>query len=532
MLRIRRAAAVLLAGASLALSASAQTPITTVLYTDDVVRPLQIHAAPGDNTRLFVLEQHQHDIEIFIDGVKNGTPYLDLDTLGVGVTNSNEQGLLGFAFHPDYATNGYVFINYTASGGGTTKIRRYTRSANPNFAASGVEILSISQPQSNHNGGTLQFGPFDDALYIATGDGGSGNDPHGAIGNGQSLTTLLGKILRVAPNLDASPSAPFVTGYVDNPFFGQGGTQNLIWQYGLRNPFSFFLDAETGDMWIGDVGQDPFSAVGREEMNWADASNGGGENFGWRCMEGSFSTGLSGCTPFSPGLELPISQHTWGSGANQGRAIIGGPVYRGDKIPDLQGTVFYSDNSSSNLWSLDDGPTTSSPTVRNSDLAPAVGGPISQPSGWGVDHEGEIYISAIGGGGKIFKIVPDTAFEGLGCSTNGTYGAPVLWGSGSLVVGTSGSLNLTNALENRLTLLLVSAAPGSIPFYGGTLKAGVPWLGEFYLNTNASGNISLPWASWPSGVPSGTELYFHWAIDDPAGIGGVALSNAIKGTQP
>jgi glucose/arabinose dehydrogenase len=362
--------------------------------------PVGVYHAPGDHERLFVVEKPGR-IQILMLGTGQvlPTPFLTITGLvGGGTSTSSEQGLLGLAFHPNYAKNGQFFVNYTATNGATT-IRRYTVNPdNPNQAnlASGTTLLTIAQPFSNHNGGWIGFGP-DGYLYIATGDGGSGNDPGNraqSIGAGQ----LLGKILRI----DVDGGTPFAIP-ADNPF-ANGGGDARIWSWGLRNPWRCSFDRETGDLWIADVGQSA-----REEINLQPAGV-GGQNYGWRCMEGNACTGLSGCTCNSAGLTMPVHTYTYGSGANQGRSITGGVVYRGCAIPELQGTYFFADYVVQRIWSFryENGAVTNFQS-RLGELGTAVnGGTVAQIVAFGEDAQGEVYIVRQGGGsnGEIFKIVP------------------------------------------------------------------------------------------------------------------------------
>lgn len=201
-------------------------------------------------------------------------------------SGQNEQGLLGLAFHPNYAENGFFFVNYTKNNGGTTRIARFSvKPNNPNEADPNSElmILEQSQPYWNHNGGCIKFGP-DGYLYTSIGDGGSGNDPHN---NGQNKKTFLGKILRIDVN-NSNASEPYVVP-ADNPFVGNSDYFPEIWSLGWRNPWRFSFDRLTGDMWIGDVGQNLW-----EEVDF-ELAGAGGLNYGWRCYEGTHDFNLNGC---------------------------------------------------------------------------------------------------------------------------------------------------------------------------------------------------------------------------------------------
>ena len=300
-------AGALICSLSLAPAASAQTPLETLRVASGLARPVYVTAPPGDFARLFIVEQTG---KIKILDLGSGTVFVDpfLDLGGSGLNKAytgpqlGERGLLGLAFHPDYANNGQLYVNYTEKANSDTVVEQYTVSANPNRAdpASGVTIFGpYFQPQSNHNGGCIQFGP-DGMLYIGMGDGGASNDQgsgHVAGGNAQAGTTLLGKLLR----LDVDIPAPHVS--PSNPFVGDPTMLDEVWSLGWRNPWRFSFDRATGDLYAGDVGQNA-----REEISY-QAAGLGGLNYGWRCMEGGNCTGLSGCTCNAPGLELPIQDY-------------------------------------------------------------------------------------------------------------------------------------------------------------------------------------------------------------------------------
>lgn len=393
------------AAATIASAPSADAQVVNV-RTDRIVSglnfPVFVTHAPGDSTRLFIV-QKGGAIRIF-DRTTNtllATPFLSVAVTG-GTSVSDERGLLGLAFDPGYAKNGQFYVYYT--GPNTNVLARYTRSAsNPNVANPGGSVmLSWSDPFSNHNGGWLGFGP-DGNLYIGTGDGGSANDPNGA---GQSLTTRLGKMLRIKPTVGGS--SPFYTIPAGNPFAGGATVDDEIWAYGLRNPWRNSFDRETGDLWIADVGQ---NAV--EELNFQVAGATGGRNYGWRCMEGTSCTGLTGCTCNGATLTMPIRTHPHSSGTNSGFSITGGYVYRGCRMPDLRGTYFYADYVTNNVWSFRYNSATNTQTeftVRNSQMTPSLDNfTVSNIASFGEDAEGELYIVDQGSSantGEIFKIVP------------------------------------------------------------------------------------------------------------------------------
>jgi glucose/arabinose dehydrogenase len=330
-----------------------------------------VTAAPGDTDRLFIVERGGL-IRIFEGGALHATPFLDVSGL---IASGGERGLLGMAFHPDYATNGYFYVDYTDTDG-DTQVSRFTVSGDPDVADAGSElpILSVDQPYANHNGGMLAFGP-DGMLYVGMGDGGDAGDPDG---NGQNPTTLLGALLR----LDVDGGSPYAIP-ADNPFADHATNREEIWAYGLRNPWRFSFDKETGDLYIGDVGQGQV-----EEVDFQPASSAGGENYGWNVMEGSSCYGLpSGCS--TDGLTLPVHQY----GHSAGCSITGGYVYRGTASPALAGRYFYADYCSGWIRSLTvvDGEATDLQD-HSADI-----GSVSQLASFGEDAAGELYVVSLGG---------------------------------------------------------------------------------------------------------------------------------------
>ncbi|MCC6675772.1 MAG: PQQ-dependent sugar dehydrogenase [Phycisphaerales bacterium] len=380
--------------------AAAQTPLTTTRIATGLIRPIYVTHAPGDPTRLFIIEK-QGFISIVKDGVLLPTKFLDVDAITLGGTSTNsEQGLLGLAFDPDYATNGLFYIHHTQSGGGAAghaTVARYRVSTfNPDVAdiSTRVEIITLDDPFANHNGGWTEFGP-DGHLYIAMGDGGSGCDPGG---RAQNLGDLHGKLWRLDPS-----RTPGIGGYTvpaDNPFIGVAGALPEIWAYGLRNPWRPSFDRKTGDLWIADVGQ-----LEWEEINIQPASSTGGENYGWVLREGLHPSTDSGCAGGGtkpPGAIDPIYEYNHTDGCS----ITGGYVYRGCAIPDLRGTYFFSDFCSAQIWSFryTAGAVTDFRN-RTTELAPGGGLGIAGVTSFGEDADGEIYICDQTGG-EIFKIIP------------------------------------------------------------------------------------------------------------------------------
>src|ERR1043166_6349889 len=339
--------------------------------------PLFLAAPPGDNSRLFIVEKTGR-IRIVKNGGLLPAPFLDLSAR---VSGGGEQGLLGLAFHPQYAANGRFVVNYT-NPSGDTRVSVFRVSSNPDVADAASEqvILPVAQPFANHNGGMVVFGP-DGKLYIGMGDGGSGGDPQG---NGQNKGVLLGKILRVDLSGAGVLSVP-----ADNPFVGQAGARPEVWSYGLRNPWRFSFDRAQGDLYIADVGQNA-----REEVDVATsaAQFGKGLNFGWNVMEGvACYSPPSGC-PRS-GLPLPVLDYDHSDGCS----ITGGYVYRGSAAPGLRGLYFYSDYCSGWVRSF---------RLQGTAAADQRDWPALRPGGqvtsFGEDAQGELYIMIQSG--KVFRI--------------------------------------------------------------------------------------------------------------------------------
>lgn len=331
--------------------------------------PVDLQAPPGDTARVFIVEQ-SGTIRIARSGALLARPFLNVSSL---VSGGSEQGLLGLAFHPQYATNGRFYIHYTNTAG-DTRLVGYQASSDPDSAdPAGTLILSVDQPFTNHNGGQIAFGP-DGYLYLALGDGGSGGDPQG---NGQSLTTLLGKILR----LDVDGAPPYAIPPT-NPFAGRNDARQEIWSYGLRNPWRFAFDSSGGTMWIGDVGQGDW-----EEID-VEPAGAGGRNYGWNRMEGAhcYPPG-SACD--TTGLIRPLLEYDHNSGCS----VTGGVVYRGAALPELGGSYFYGDFCTGLVRSARLGPGN---TVESRDwtgvLRRATGGTMTQLSAFGLDGRGELYL--------------------------------------------------------------------------------------------------------------------------------------------
>jgi glucose/arabinose dehydrogenase len=383
-----------IASAALLLAAreAAGQTLSKTLVVDQLPGAAFITAPTGDFGRLFVMQLNGR-IRVLKQGQLLATPFLDIGTTGANkITSGGERGLLGLAFHPDYAQNGFFYVNYTDLQGNTV-VERYTVSADPDVGdvATGTVVIGpITQPQSNHNGGCLQFGP-DKKLYIGMGDGGGANDQgsgHAVGGNGQSGATLLGKMLRLDVDL------PFPHIPPDNPYVNDPTILDEIWAFGLRNPWRFSFDRSTGELWIGDVGQGA-----REEIHYAPAGA-AALNYGWRCMEGFNCTGLSGCTCNAPNLVLPAHDYAHGSGC---AAVTGGYVYRGCSANALQGTYFFADYCKRRVWTfVYTGGQVTNLLERTNEIVNSPG-TVSSISSFGEDALGELYLCD-STGGRVYRI--------------------------------------------------------------------------------------------------------------------------------
>ena len=336
---------------------------------------LLVTAPPGDAGRLFVVLQGGQ-IRIIEGGRVLGTPFLDVsDRIS---TDGFEQGLLGLAFHPRYASNGRFFVNFTDEAG-DTQVVEYRVSSRRNRAdpASARTILSIEQPFANHNGGHLAFGR-DGMLYIGMGDGGGAGDP---MGNGQDLGTLLGKMLRI--DVDRQAGGRNYAIPEGNPFVGRQGARAEIWAYGLRNPWRFSFDRARGDLWIGDVGQNA-----REEIDFRRAGR-GGANFGWSAFEGTLP--YRDGSPQNGPVVRPVAQY----GRNLGNSVTGGYVYRGSAIPALLGRYVYGDWATGALFTM-----RAAPRIGKPQRVTGLNASLQGLTSFGEGARGELYAIA---GGTVYR---------------------------------------------------------------------------------------------------------------------------------
>jgi hypothetical protein len=340
--------------------------------------PLFVTAAPGDRSRMFIVER-TGQIRILRGGAILPTPFLDI---GDRVSSGPERGLLGMAFPPDYASTAYVVVYYVDPGDNTNLSRFRVPLGTPDLAdpASEDTLLTIAQPVGDHNGGMLAFGP-DGFLYLSSGDGGCCGDPNG---RGQDRTELLGSLLR----LDVGPIGPY-TIPAGNPWAGHPTFRHELWNYGLRNPWRFSFDRSTGDLYIADVGDNS-----REEVTVLPGTSAGGENLGWRIMEGSECFGGGLCD--QSGLTLPALDYDHGEGCS----VIGGYVYRGRAMPGLRGAYFYSDFCAGWLRSF----RWAGGTIgdqRQYDLID----PSELVTSFGEDADGELYMTTEAG--NVYRIVAE-----------------------------------------------------------------------------------------------------------------------------
>lgn len=345
-------------------------PIHLVQVADGLDGPLLVTAPSGD-ARLFIVEQPGR-IRIVRNDSLLPTAYLDITAR---VSSGGERGLLGLAFHPDFASNGFFYVDYTDNGG-DTRVERFHADPASDVADPGSAhlILSVPQPHSNHNGGNVVFGP-DAMLYVGLGDGGSEGDPQR---NGQNPHTLLGTILRL--DVDAADSYAIPP---DNPFADGANGRPEIWAYGLRNPWRFSFDGPSGLLYVADVGQNAW-----EEIN-AEPAGRAGLNYGWNVMEGTHCYSASSCD--RSGLVLPILEY----GHSEGCSVTGGHVYRGSAVPDLVGWYVYADWCGGWIRALRyaDG--------RVQDRRSLDAGSIGRITSFGVDGHGELYVTS--GSGTVYR---------------------------------------------------------------------------------------------------------------------------------
>ena len=361
--------------------------ITLQSFATGFDSPVEITNA-GDS-RLFVVQKGGLIRILNSNGTVNSTPFLNLSTL---ISSGGERGLLGLAFHPNYTTNGYFFVNYTNTSGNTVIARYSVNSGNPDIAnTTGTILMTISQPYSNHNGGSIKFGS-DSYLYIGMGDGGSGGDP----GNrAQNINENLGKMLRIDVN---STVAPFYTSPATNPYIGIAGNDE-IWAIGLRNPWKFSFNRLNGDLWIADVGQGAIEEINKIINPLPNT----GINFGWRCYEGNSTYNTSGCAPSST-MTFPFAQYARSGGAC---SVTGGYFYTGSTYPNFQNKYFFTDYCDDKIRMVNSaGVITTTTSFSGNNFVT-----------FGEDVNGELYIAGISSG-TIYKII-DSSLSSSNFETNG-----------------------------------------------------------------------------------------------------------------
>ncbi|MFM9997005.1 MAG: PQQ-dependent sugar dehydrogenase [Phycisphaerales bacterium] len=464
--------------------ASAQTPLKSVVVATGLDNPLFVTHAPGDFERIFIVEQGLDTgvgkirIMDLATQVVKPTPFL---TIAPVVNTGVEQGLLGLAFHPDYDTNGYFYIYHTAPGPGDgyATFTRYKVSGDPDVAdpLSAQVFLKLQSVGISHNGGWLGFGP-DGYLYVALGD-------NTDFMNGQSVNTLRAKILRLDVNGDAFPADPERNYAIppSNPFVGLPG-EDEIWTFGLRNPWRCSFDRLTGDLWIGDVGQAAY-----EEISFRPAPGSPpytALNYGWICYDGPNCTGLFDCGPTCNIPNYVPAVHYYEHGGNPFRcAVTGGYVYRGCAIPDLQGSYFFADYCSAQIWTMRYNGTTVTEFIdRSAQLHPGGGFGLGTIASFGEDAFGELYVCNLGEE-YVMKIVPQTPV-GPDCNANGQRDAC------DILSGFSPDVN-ANGIPDECEKICYPDCnnSGSLTVADFGCFQGKYVLGDPYADCNASGTLTV-----------------------------------------
>lgn len=361
--------------------------ITLQSFATGFDSPVEITNA-GDS-RLFIVQKGGLIRILNANGTINATPFLNLSSI---ITTNGERGLLGLAFHPDYTTNGYFFVNYTNTSGNTVIARYGVDSVNPDIAnTTGTILMTITQPYSNHNGGSIKFGS-DGYLYIGMGDGGSAGDPEN---RAQNINENLGKMLRIDVN---SMIAPYYINPATNPYVGVAGNDE-IWAIGLRNPWKFSFNRLNGDLWIADVGQGAVEEINKVVNPLPNT----GINFGWRCYEGSSTYNTSGCAPAGT-MTFPFVQYARSGGAC---SVTGGYFYTGSTYPNFQNNYFFTDYCDDKIRMVNSaGVITTTTSFSGNNFVT-----------FGEDMNGELYIAGISSG-TVYKII-DSSLSSSDFENNG-----------------------------------------------------------------------------------------------------------------
>lgn len=421
-------------------------------FASGLTSPVEITNA--NDSRLFVVQQDGIIKIIQPNGTINATNFLNISTK---IVYGGERGLLGLAFHPQYATNGYFFVYYNNTAGNIIVARYSVSSTDPNVADPNSEkiLLNIPKPFSNHNGGSIRFAP-DGNLWIITGDGGSGGDPNN---NAQNKNSLLGKMLRIDVNSTAAYNIP-----AGNPFIGVDGADE-VWAYGLRNAWKYSFDLTTGNVMIADVGQNAIEEINRMPLAQA------GINYGWRCYEGNDPYNTAGC-PSATTMTFPVAVYDHSGGKC---SITGGYVYRGTLYPALQGKYIFADYCSTQIGILNsDNSITWTPAFTGNNF-----------STFGEDNQKELYVAAVNSG-KIFKVktnsslaISETEFNPIRIYPNPASETIFIDGftdkkTSVDLVGTDGRMVMENAKVNEDNSLDISWVPAGMYYIivkSGDLKS-------------------------------------------------------------
>jgi uncharacterized repeat protein (TIGR01451 family) len=428
-------------------------------------------------------------IRIIKDGTVLDTPFLDISDLTV---DAGERGLLGMAFHPAYPNNGYVYVDYTRASDGTTVVARYRRSGtDPDRAdpTSATTILTVDQPYGNHNGGQVLFGP-DGYLYVSLGDGGSGGDPEE---NGQDPTQLLGSILRI----DVDGGDPYIAP-TDNPYVGTSG-RDEIWAIGLRNPWRFSFDRETGDVYIGDVGQNAWEEIDFYPA-WGSGSP-GSPNFGWDCLEGTHEyEWTSDCN--NQTFVDPIAEY----GHDIGRSVTGGFVYRGTRYPNLVGRYFYADYVTGKIWGLAQTESGFTPPALELDTGLNV-------SAFGEDEDGELYV--VDRAGTIRRMTDvDGPAPPPDLTGSMKYPTPLAADPGETVTYTIALINSGRAVTDTVTL--TDTVPNGLGYRPGSLNA----------TSGTANDSAAPLLTWQGDIDAESTITLTYQVSVTGSITGSIVNRA------
>jgi len=483
--------------------------------------PTHVASPPGDTSRLVVIQQNGV-ILLIKDDVLLPTPFLDISSL---IPQEAFNGLLGIAFHPDYDTNGFFYLHHSTGPDPSDRmtIARYTVSGDPDIAdpLSREEILVLPYPGApgHHLGGWIGFGP-DGMLYIPLGDGQTTGFETAGGARSQDLASPWGKTLRIDVDGDDYPGDDDRDFAIppDNPFVGLGG-EEAVWNLGLRQPYRADFDSETGDFWLTDVGWQS-----REEVEFIPVESPGGENFGWNCSEGTGCFTNLNCSCTLTSITYPYFEYDH----SQGCSIIGGALYRGTVLDNFQGRFFFADWCTNRIWSIrEQAGSTAGLVEHTAELAPDVGDFTSILS-IAKDGAGEIYITDID---TVYKIVKDP-WQNLGGGTSGSSGLVIAQGEGPLTAGSLNPVSLQNAPPNALLLVWIALNPGPefSALAGGTVHA-FPFSNQLLFFADAAGQFSAA-TPWPAGVPSETNIWFQFFVDDPGVIWQITMSNGLLATTP